>query len=396
MLSGQGFFSTIVSEASAYASHAKKTIRYYKDGERRECPKLRCWGCSGDQSWMKQGKIVCPQGMDPQVIKTADQQYAEFKEEQAKRSTKPKGKGRKTIEYKDLDKKSNKKMRKAVLAITADERKAALSVNTASLSTAPEPGLAVFMLSTLSVPVFNITLPPRSILLVPIQAALPHITFQLGTILGCANCPAIWCVVNTAGALTTSNLHFFMALAKAYPHTVVSIHGPTDYSPITLSGIVQQGRASVTMDLTVGFQFTLPYFTCKGTPTNLIIAAGSNVTVNIILRLPFITQTKMIIDTSDQVAEFWVFNTPPFPIDFQRAMCVIPVVEEARAAANAAKYVDFVRKVKGIKEHISRKKGTSLLADAKQKANSILFLAKQAKAVKFTNTSIDGQCYTYK
>jgi hypothetical protein len=70
-----------------------------------------------------------------------------------------------------------------------------------------------------------------------------------------------------------------------------------------LSAIVQQGEVSVTTDLTVSFQFNLLYLMRKWMPANLVVAAVSNVTVNIILGLSFITQTKMIIDMSDQVAE---------------------------------------------------------------------------------------------
>jgi hypothetical protein len=203
MLASQGFFSTIVSDASAYASQVKKTIGYYKDGEQCKRLKLRCWGCGGNHSWMKRGKIVCPRGTD-----AADQQYTEFKEEQAKCGNKLKGRGKRTVKYKVLDEKSKKKMCKRVLPITVDKRKAALSVTTTSLSTAPKPGPAVFTLSTLSVPVFNTTPPPCRILPVPIQATLPHITLQLGTTLGCSNCPPIRCVNDTAAALTTGNLHF--------------------------------------------------------------------------------------------------------------------------------------------------------------------------------------------
>ena len=148
------------------------------------------------------------------------------------------------------------------------------------------PGPVVFMIS---VPVFNITPTVHRILPVSIQAAFPHITLQLGSALGCANCPAIRCIVNTAATLTTGNLHFFAEIAKAYPHTVASIHSPTDYSPITLSGIVQQGGSLVTTNLMVGFQFHLPYLTRKGTPTSFVVVAGHHVTVNTILGLPFIT-----------------------------------------------------------------------------------------------------------
>jgi hypothetical protein len=113
--------------------------------------------------------------LNPQVIKTANQHYAEFKDKQAKCGHKPKGKGKKTIEYKDLDKKSKKEMRETVLAMLTDNKKAAMMVKTTCACTS-EPGLAMFTILTLSVPVFNITLLPCRILPVPIQAALPHIT----------------------------------------------------------------------------------------------------------------------------------------------------------------------------------------------------------------------------
>jgi hypothetical protein len=141
------------------------------------------------------------------------------------------------VEYKDLNKRSKKKMRERVLAIVAEEKKAAMTTTSSSLL-AFEPGPAVFMISTLLVLVFNITPPSCHVLLVPIQPAFPHITLQLGLAIGCSNCPPIRCVIDTAAALTTGNLHFFLALAKTYPHTIALIHSTKDYSPITLSGIV--------------------------------------------------------------------------------------------------------------------------------------------------------------
>jgi hypothetical protein len=209
------------------------------------------------------------------------------------------------------------------------------TVSTGGLVSGPK----VFMLSR-PIPVFNITPPSRQVLPVPIQAAFLHIMLQLGSVLCCVNYPAIRCVVDTATALTTGNLQFFTSLAKACPHTVASIHSPTDYLPITLSGIVQQGGLSVTTDLSVGFQFCLPYLTREGSPTSLVVTAGPDVTVNAIFGLPFIAQTKMIINTSDQVAEMRAFDTPPFPINFCRAICAVPVIDKALVAANAALYLE--------------------------------------------------------
>ena len=55
-----------------------------------------------------------------------------------------------------------------------------------------------------------------------------------------------------------------------------------------LSSIVQQNGKSVTTDLTVAFQFHMPYLTREGAPPTLLIASGPHVTVNAILGLPFI------------------------------------------------------------------------------------------------------------
>ena len=94
--------------------------------------------------------------------------------------------------------------------------------------------------------------------------------------------------MDTAAALTTGNFHLVAALAKKYPHCVNKIYVPEDYNPIVLSGIVQRGGESVTTELTVGFQFNLPYKTRDGQDTSIIIATGPHVTVNTIVGLPFI------------------------------------------------------------------------------------------------------------
>jgi hypothetical protein len=115
-----------------------------------------------------------------------------------------------------------------------------------------------------------------------------------------------------------------------------------------LSGIVQQGGQSVTTDLTVGFQFHLPYLIHEGTPTSLVVATGCDVMVNIILGLPSVTQTKMVINTANQVAEMRALDLPPFAINFRCTMCAVPVINDKIAASNAAKFADIVKEVKGI------------------------------------------------
>ncbi len=157
---------------------------------------------------------------------------------------------------------------------------------------------------------------------------MPHITLQLGTDLDCSNCLSIRCVVDTAAALCTGNYHFFSTIAKRYPHCVAKIFLPKDYSPIILSGIVQDDSRAITTDLAMAFQFHLPYPTKDGRQTSFIVATGPQVSANTVLGLTLITATSMIINTVDNVMEAKHCNCPPFRINFCRATKTIPAIEE--------------------------------------------------------------------
>ncbi len=171
---------------------------------------------------------------------------------------------------------------------------------------------------------------------------------QLGSTLGGSSCPSIWAVINTAAALTIGNLHFFTKIVKMFPHTVAAVYAPWDYSLITLSGIVEQNSKSVTTKLTVAFKFKLPYLTKGGNTTTFMVTVGPNVTVNTILGLPFIKQTKMIVDAADQVAELCALDTLPFPIDFRCAQCHVPTIDETKVHVNVAQYADIIREIDNI------------------------------------------------
>jgi hypothetical protein len=54
MLQSQGFFLQGVGSAGTLASQAKNTIAKYKD---HAPTKLNYWGCGGNHSWMKAGKM---------------------------------------------------------------------------------------------------------------------------------------------------------------------------------------------------------------------------------------------------------------------------------------------------------------------------------------------------
>jgi hypothetical protein len=184
--------------------------------------------------------------------------------------------------------------------------------------------------------------PACRILPIQIHMAFLHIVMQLGLTLGGSDCSSIQAVIDTATALTTGNLHFFAKIAKTFSHTVATIYAPQDYSPITLSGIVKQNGKSVTTKSTVAFKFKLPYLTKEGNTTTFMVAVGPNVTVNTILGLPFIKQTKMIINAADQVAELRALDALPFPIDFPHAQCHVPTIDETKVHVNVAQYANLI------------------------------------------------------
>jgi hypothetical protein len=250
-----------------------------------------------------------------------------------------------------MDASEQKRMREDILVTSFESLLLSTTshLTTRTSSSAASPGPAIFVITCPVVSVFQ--MPNCHTLPIQIHAAFSHITLQLGTDMGCSKCLAICCIINAAAALLMGNLHFFATIAKAFPHTVAVIHSQSNYAPITLSGIVQQGGASVTTELTVGFQFHKPYLTRKGHPTTLSIATGPDITVNTILSLPFIQQTRMIIDAANQVANLWALDAPPFDIDYCRAMCTVPAVGDmptSSASAPSAQYADIIKKIDGI------------------------------------------------
>ena len=203
-----------------------------------------------------------------------------------------------------------------------------VSDTSASAAAASPPGCKKPMILVADVVVLSSASPTCNILPAPIVSNFPHIHLQFGTELGCANCPVIRCVVDTAAALSTGNFHFVTAVAKQYPHCIAKLFVPKDYNPIVLSGIVQHGGESITTELTVGFQFHLPYLTKEGNTTSILIATGSHVTVNTIIGLPFMKATRANIDLVDNIAELHALDAPPFPLEYRRTTVHVPIVDE--------------------------------------------------------------------
>jgi hypothetical protein len=114
---------------------------------------------------------------------------------------------------------------------------------------------------------------------------------------------------------------------------------------------------------------SISHLTKDGNATPLLIAAGPDITVNLILGLPFIKATGMIADFIDNVCQAKHLLCNPFPIDFHRAMKSIPVIKGHNSACtHSAKFnkihqalgllnTYFARKIDGWPLHIIAPQG---------------------------------------
>jgi hypothetical protein len=154
---------------------------------------------------------------------------------------------------------------------------------------------------------------------------MAHLTLLTGLANEEKDCPNLRCVFDSGAALSTANFHFMEAVIRQFPHILKRIYLPEDYAAIVLSGIVNTpDSAPVTTELTVGFEVHLPYFTKDRNSTSLMVAAGPDVAVNVVLGLPFIKATGMVADFVDNVCEVRNLLCDPFPMDFKRATkCIL-------------------------------------------------------------------------
>ena len=374
---GQAF----LANGSALASQAENTLSTYQQKSSHDRgrgtagrKKPECFGCGGEHPWMVNGEIVCKLKDNDGIRERALVNYKKFNERMKKlRGERKRKGGGDHVSFDKLSSANQEKMRKAVYASRAeDDMSVASSVTNGSRSPMRDGsrspvrarttfnGSMVLMIDVqratiTDVSVFAAGAPPRMTLPVPIQTAFPHIQIQTGTKIGCPNCPVLRVVIDTAASLNTGNFHYYAKIAKAFPHIVAAIHAPTDYSPIVLSGIVQQDGQSVTCELNVAFAFHLPYLTTEGQNTTLLVATGPHVTVNTIVGLPFIQSTRMIIDAADHVAELKALDTSPFPIEYRRATVHVPMIDETNVPVNLARYKDVIQEVQNLEKYFADK-----------------------------------------
>jgi hypothetical protein len=122
------------------------------------------------------------------------------------------------------------------------------------------------------------------------------------------------------------------AMIRQYPHIVKQIYLPDNYTAINLSGIISYPtRGPITTKSSIGFELHLPYHTKDGSSTSLLVAAGPDIAVNVILGLPFILAMGMIANFVDNVCKAKHLCCSPILINFKRATKSIPAFMDSAA-----------------------------------------------------------------
>jgi hypothetical protein len=183
--------------------------------------------------------------------------------------------------------------------------------------------------------------PSKPCLPVTINSNLPHIQLAVGPPDSEHEPLKLTCLVDSGASLSTASLPFMVKVATQFPWCIQCVYTAKSYTSIRLSGVVQQEGTPVTTELPVAFGLHTPYFTKDGKPATLLLAAGSHVTVNLILGLPFIEATQMIVDFKDKVIECCALDCPLFPIISRRAALDPPASEMDTSPAPIEAYEPY-------------------------------------------------------
>ncbi len=172
--------------------------------------------------------------------------------------------------------------------------------------------------------------------------------------------------MDTGAALNTGNYSFIAAIVKRYPPCIAKVFLPKDHSSIILLGVIDDENQAITSKLSVAFEFHLPYPTCNGQSTSISIATSPQVSVNLIIGLPFITGTGMIIDTVDNVVEAKHLVCEPFPIDFCHATKYVPAINDDHAAICYIQFKEVLSIIKKTNAYIAKGYTGATLASNKK------------------------------
>ena len=333
-------FHAAPSVAPALPSVAERTIKSYSPREGTDGGNA-CFGC-GDfrHPWARKinGKwvIQCPMKDKPGVMERAKLAISRLQSRRGRKKREAiKRRNVNTLNYDDLPQSTRERiLLQAAGRAGSTSESASVSVNssvTGGSGAIGGQGSASRGNITLHQDVVVFTSDSRKPPLpISIHSPMAHLTIRTGVPDEEKDCPNLKCVFDSGAALSTANFHFMEAVIRQFPHILKRIYLPEDYAAIVLSGIVNTpDSAPVTTELTVGFEIHLPYSTKDGHSTSLMVAAGPDVAVNVVLGLPFIKATGMVADFVDNVCEARNLLCDPFPMDFKRAGKSIPVFQSS-------------------------------------------------------------------
>jgi hypothetical protein len=302
--------------------------------------------------------VICPRADDPSVREKAElniQKYQARKKRNARNNKKRKNVN--TVNWEDIP-----ELRREVLAAQhyASLHKvvpggASSAASTLTGASGPPAGLIRRGNLTLHQDVVNLsTQSSKPQIPITIHSPMPHLIMQTGTSKEEKDCPGLRCMLDTGASLSTANFHYMEAVVRQYPQILKAIYLPEDYAAIILSWIVTSSASvPITTELSVGFEIHLPYVTKDGNDTSLLVAAGPDVAVNLILGLPFIKATGMIIDFIDNVCDAKHLICEPFPIDYCRATKSIPVLGDRDAGSHSVEIQEGLCALGSIKAYFA-------------------------------------------
>ncbi len=300
--------------------------------------------------------MICPRANEPGVWEKAELNIQKYQARKKRNvSNNKKRRNLNTVNWENIPEKRREILAAQHHASLNKVAPGSVSSAASTLTGASSPGIIRHGSVTLHQDVVILsTQSSKPQILIAIHSPMPHLTLQTGTSTEEKDCPALRCMLNTGTSLSTANFHYMEVVVRQYPQILKAIYLPDDYAAIILSGIVAfPTEAPITTKLLVGFKLHLPYVTKDGNDTSLLVAAGPDVAVNLILGLPFIKATGMIIDFINNVCDARHLICDPFPIDFRCSTKSIPVCGDRDAASHSIKIQEVLCALGSIKAYFT-------------------------------------------
>ena len=345
------------ADNSSFASVAERTLTQYSDNEGGHHPspyrsrnEPECFGCGGPHLWSDKyndNNVICPNADKPGVRENAKVNFQAFQTRMHDRRRG--GRGRRDDRHDDRrdtyrddrrDTRSHDRHgdrhrsrsddRQSTQALYGRSRRGRSPSRSRSRSRSRSPdddrkprARTTHNLSLVAV-CLNAVPGNRKPLPIAIDGKLPCISILIGD--DRRRCPMIWGITDSGAALNSGSAIFIFGIVKRYPQFVVDIFTSEDeeYAPILLSGVVSgDERKRIVTELPAVVVFKTPYLTRNGSTTTISIAVGSNVSVNLLLGIPFLKAVGAALSFVDDTVTCKHIKES-FPITYKAPECRAP------------------------------------------------------------------------